>query len=689
MYSVISLRKKHFLNTATKSKLHNNFILFAFLSLLFLPGIKVGAQTDSLYLQLDSTTYVIRKHSSSIKSTASGVTRINTGLIQSLPKILGNTDPVNFIRQLPGVQTNSEYDSGIHIQGCDNSHNLISIGNVPVFGPNHIFGLFSVFIPSHHESMIFSTSAANANRLGGELNMELPDTLKQDLTGDLAVGMMSTQGTLGLRIGNKSHLRLSARWSYLNALYKRWMRVSGNDIRYGFNDYNLTWLYASDNDKIWVDMYIGHDKAELAESHFDVNLNTRWGNALGALHWEHKGDDLRQKHSLYYSGYLSDSFVTQSSSSITMDSYINASGYKGQLIWTDLTIGADINYYKIQPQNPILSGIIGGENKIQDIQNSGELSLHAEYNGAFTNALSYNTGIKASTYVSPESEVFTGLSPKAAVTYNTFRYGKIKAAYNLGHQYLFQAGISNIGFPIEFWLAAGKYSKPQYSHNFSISYDAEFFKDALAVSLSTYYKRLYNQIQYSGNLFDLFNSIYNLDEHLLKGDGWNYGVNMMVHKQAGKLTGWVSYSLGRALRQFDDPRYTKIYPANHERIHELNAVASYKIRKWDFGSTFVYASGLPFTAPEHFYLSSGQILTVYGEHNACRMRPYIRLDLSATYTFIKNQKQENGINISLYNALGRHNDIMYRISKESDGYKYGPISFFLQYVPSISYYHKF
>ena len=165
----------------------------------------------------------------------------------------------------------------------------------------------------------------------------------------------------------------------------------------------------------------------------------------------------------------------------------------------------------------------------------------------------------------------------------------------------------------------------------------------------------------------------------------------MLHKQSGSLTGWVSYSLGRALRRFDDPDYPGIYPANHERIHELNMVCSYKWRRWDFAGTFIYASGQPFTAPESFYLSSGKIVTVYGKHNAYRMRPYIRFDLSVTCAIKKDQRQENGINFSLYNVFARRNDVLYRIyiTQTTSSFAYRRLSFMLSLVPSISYYHKF
>ena len=663
--------------------------LFAFLMFLFLTGMESGAQTDSLYMYLDSTTLSIRRHSSAIKNNDSGATTINTGMIQSLPKIFGNTDPVNFIRQRPGVQTNSEFDSGIHIQGCDNSHNLISIGNIPVYGSNHLLGLFSAFIPSHHEKMTFSTSAGFANRLGGKLDMELTDTLKKPVSGEFSAGLISSQGTLRMRIGKKHHLKISTRGSYMNLLYKRWMQIAGSPIKYGFGDGNLTWLYADGKDRIWADFYFGADKTHMAEKTFDVDLGLIWGNAMGALHWERAGTDVRQKHSIYYTGFLSDCDVSQSSSSLNMTSFISTAGYKGQVNWLNISAGADLSYHMIQPQSPQLHGIIGADNNIQEQQACGEAYTYIRHKRIFADRWTATAGLKASGYLSPEGRLYGDISPEASIMYDIFKYGKIKAEYNLGRQYLFQTGISNIGFPLEFWFAAGKYSKPQRSHNISLSYNANFLHDVLAVSASVYYKKLYNQVQYVGSLFDFFSSRYDLHDHLLNGRGWNYGINLMVHKQSGSLTGWISYSLGRSLRKFDNQGYGGIYPANHERIHELNATASYKLRKWDLGSTFVYASGQPFTAPEYFYMSSGQILTVYGKHNGCRMRPYIRLDLSVTYSFIKNEMQENGINLSVYNALARHNDVMYRISKEDNVYSYKAFSFFIQLMPSISYYHKF
>ena len=348
-----------------------------------------------------------------------------------------------------------------------------------------------------------------------------------------------------------------------------------------------------------------------------------------------------------------------------------------------------MNLHNILPQAPKSTGLYGTVSEDTQWQNAFEVSASARYEKTLADRWNISADLRGSYYLSPEQQYDLSLSPDISVTYNAWHLGKITASYGWRHQYLFQTGITNIGLPIEFWFAAGKHSLPQYSQQADISYDADFFNNALGISVNAYFKRLYNQVEYKGDMFDFFNSKYDLDSHLLKGDGWNYGLNIMLHKQSGRLTGWVSYSLGRALRRFDNKDYSGTYPANHERIHEMNAVCTYRLKKVEIAGTFIYASGIPFTAPQYYYVSAGQIISKPGEHNACRMRPYMRLDLSVTFPIIKNERQENGINVSLYNVTGRKNDVMYRLKYQDGTYYYGNMSFFLRWIPSISYYHKF
>lgn len=665
-----------------------NILLFA----LWLPviSLETKAQTDSLYMSLDSTTLVSEKHTSVLKASVDGQVKVDIKQMQKMPKILGNTDPMSFIRLLPGVQTATEYNNGIYIQGCDAAHNEISVAGVPLFGVNHMFGFFSVFNPEHYSQMTFAHSSSS-NMLGGALRMELPDTLEKKISANASVGMMSSQGSVGVRLGDKSCLKVSARQSYMNLLYGRWLYLNDARIRYGFGDYNLTYLWNSGaKDKVWFDAYFGMDRAGVSQSVYDVGVDSDWGNYLGAVHWEHKGDNLTHRHSLSSSGYKSACHVLHADATADLTSYINAAGYKGDLSWKWLRARAELMYYRAMPQYPVIKGMFNSTTAEKVVQNAVEGTCVIGYDNTFAEDFHVKALVKGVFFCNEEMGTTGGLTPDVTLSYDAHHLGKVSLSYGWQQQNLFQAGISNVGLPIQFWFLSGKYSMPQYSQSGSMSYSLEFYRGMFDFSMNLYYKRLYNQVEYKADLFDFFMEQYDLSNVLLTGSGWNYGLNAMLHKKTGSLTGWVSYSLGRALRRFNNPEYPGIYPANHERIHELNAVCTYDYKNWDFAGTFVFASGLPFTAPDSYYLSSGKLIMSYGEHNACRMRPYIRLDLSATYTFNRSRSYEDGINLSLYNVLARRNDALYRLHvTKKNQYAYVPLSFLLKLVPSVSYYIKF
>lgn len=676
----------------SKSILTSYSKIWSALLIFMAVAVESRAQTDSLHLDIEETVFTSRRHTSSVRKVDGITMSVDLDAIQDFPKILGNTDPVSFIRMLPGVQTGSEYDSGIYIQGCDNAHNDFSIFGVPIYGVSHLFGLFSVFNPSHYKGMTFShsqTSVASANRLGGRILMELPDTIKRRIEGEVNIGMMSAQGTLRLKTGKKSHLHVSARRSYLDVLYKRWLVMDGDPINYAFGDYNLTW-YASPSvkDKIWVDFYLGHDKGFLGASEYNVSLGVDWGNLAGAVHWVRQGNGVKYEHKAFFSGLGTYAEVAQDAANLELPSSIASVGYRFKAGWKGFSSGADIIGYKAMPQAPVHQGLYG-ESSEAELQKGLEADVWLDYSKAFPLGLSLSAGLKASAYLSPESNVHYGLSPMLSISWNGYSWGRLTLSYSRQHQFLFQTGLSNIGLPVNFWFLAGRHARPQSANSLSLNHKVEFFSGALALSTDLYYKSLRGQVEYKGDLFDLFTSKYNLDSHLLAGRGRNYGVNFMLHKQAGRFTGWISYSIGRALRLFDNPDYPEVYPANHERIHDLSAVASYDLGKLNFSGNFVFSSGRPFTAPEAFYISGGTIMTMYGDHNACRMRPYVRLDLSVNYAFIKTEKMENGMNLSVYNVLARNNEVMWKLSVTEGKYAYMPASFFMKVMPSISYYHKF
>lgn len=123
----------------------------------------------------------------------------------------------------------------------------------------------------------------------------------------------------------------------------------------------------------------------------------------------------------------------------------------------------------------------------------------------------------------------------------------------------------------------------------------------------------------------------------------------------------------------------------------MNAVWTYSLGKhWDFGGTFVYASGTPYTAVDYLTVINGNIISHYEDFNRSRLNNYCRIDLSVNYKWKSRFAKECGVNLSLYNLSSRDNELFYYLSTHRDGkFSYQPKSFFVGILPSISYFCKF
>lgn len=650
--------------------------------------MKISAQTDSSLLRtIDSTVVAARKRSSPISVKAE--TKVDIEGLAKLPGILGSSDPLRFIRLLPSVQTGSEIDAGIHIQGCDHSHNLISIDGTPIYGASHLLGIFSVFNPAHFGTMNYGTTAGTLGRLGGYVDM-LPDRSipSRSTKGDFSLGLVAAQGNLKLRTGDNSALSLSARRSFLNELYRPFLTVDEDPFLYGFGDVNLGWAWApSAKDRIYADAFYSSDAADYTsiENHLGVKMG--WSNASAALHWQHRSAETLLKQSIFITQYSARADISYSLESGFVPYHTRNAGYKTAVQWQDFDFGADILYYDVLAPGPVHES----GSMTAGIAKETQQALESRIRAAWSRYLSLSWKLKAELaggwYLSPEKESFWQLDPSLAISYDMFRAGKLDLRAGSATQNIFLTGVSSMGFPIEFNFLAGKYGSPQRSLWASLAYNLYFRQEAWAFSAELYWRRLRNQVEYTGTLMDYLRADSSLADMLTTAEGWNYGINLILHKQAGKLTGWLSASLGRSLRQGEDG---SIWPSNFERLIEVNAVATWTERKWDAGGTFIAASGTPFTAPQSFYLLDSRLICLYGPRNGARLAPYIRLDLNFNWYFRKDTTLTHGINFSIYNALARNNELSYRFYYREDGsFAYAPFSFALRLMPGIGWFCKF
>ena len=636
-----------------------------------------------------------------------GTSIISMSLMDEMPHILGNADPLHYAQLLPGVQTNSEYDAGLHIQGCDNSHNYVSLGGAPVYNAAHLLGFFSIFNAGHFTEMSLQKSPVSAsfpNRLGGRVDMLTPTWLAAEdslwmggVHGELSVGPMSSQGTLRLPVGKRSLLLLSARAAYLNLLYSKWLEVDGDEVKYDFSDYNLSYITQLDDANVLkIEGYWGYDNMKIGQASYGLQGKLKWNNTMAALHWYSRskdglnegGKDWSMEQMVYYSRYANRLNVGEYSFQVGMRSFIFDLGYKGNFSWGRWRMGAEVVRHQLLPQDIGITGNLANYQTDAHHQLATEASAYLQYCQPLGENLLMELGARVSGYHCQKS--FYRVMPHLKFNYDLSPSAKLNLNLGIRNQYLFQTGFSSAGLPTEFWFAADQNHRPQYACHAALQGEFWFAEKEYRLSVETYYKWLMNQIENNSNMFDILFSSYSFDGSLLHGKGYNYGLNLLLEKRRGKLTGWLSGSLGRAMRKFDGEQYQGWYPAGHERIYELNAVATYRInRRVSLGSTYVLASGTPYTKVNYAYLMSGNLVTEYGPHNGDRVKPYMRLDLSVSYDFATKGKVRSGINFSLYNVTMHGNDLFYRIKVYDNHVRYNAFKFLMPIMPSINYYCKF
>jgi hypothetical protein len=230
----------------------------------------------------------------------------------------------------------------------------------------------------------------------------------------------------------------------------------------------------------------------------------------------------------------------------------------------------------------------------------------------------------------------------------------VKASYTRIYQYLHLLSNTTSGNPTDLWLPTSNNIKPQWADQWAVGYFKNLADNRYEASLELYYKTMHNLIDYKNGADIILNP--NVESQLLFGRGWAYGSEFFIKKKEGALTGWISYTLSRTFRQFDEINQGKSFPARQDRIHDISIVAMYNLsHNWTLGSTWVFNTGDAVTFPSGIYEVEGLITPLYTERNGYRMPDYHRLDISATHVKKLNHNRERSWNFSVYNVYARRN----------------------------------
>jgi hypothetical protein len=646
-----------------------------------------------------------------VTGTQMSYVSIDLKTIRELPVSLGVTDIIKSITLIPGVQTIGEFGTGFNVRGGSADQNLILLEDVPLFNSSHLFGLTSVVNSDGISSstlMKAGIPAKYGERASSVLEIKFgaEDVNKTLVKG--GIGLIDSRLYIETPLLNKKFsLLLSARSSYSNWLLHKMPDIDLRNSSAHFYDVNTFLSYNLDAaNKINFFTYLSNDKFG-----FSKNTNYNYSNLLASVKWKHTIND-----NLYFNlvaGLSNYKFsIAESDTAKPLEAYkINSSllyqNIKLNFSWFPLenhTIDFGINsaLYTISPGeiNPVQDETVIETSKMLQ-EKAVEYAFYITDNVEFSKKLSLDIGLRFSLYSylgpnkvyvfqpgSPRNrgsiidsilydnnksiKTYSGLEPRLSIRYSISDKSSVKFSFNRIHQYINLISNTAVMSPSDVWKLSSPYIKPITCDHLAIGFFKNFKSNSIETSIELYYKRLNNSIDYKNGTKILLNQY--LETDLINVNGKNYGVELYVKKNSGKLTGWASYTYSRSLLKtngvYDEEKINSnhVFPSSFDRPNSIVINLNYHISKrWRFGGTFTYSTGRPVTLPEYKFNYQDYQILYYSDRNKYRLPDYHRLDVSITYDkSLKLKKSwKSSWTFSIVNLYGRKNPYSVFYKKET------------------------
>jgi TonB family protein len=198
-------------------------------------------------------------------------------------------------------------------------------------------------------------------------------------------------------------------------------------------------------------------------------------------------------------------------------------------------------------------------------------------------------------------------------------------------------------------------------------------REHLTFDVTGFYKRLHQLISSTDDVVTIDGQTRPL-VYDNKGRGRVYGMEVVArHEFANNFTGWVAYTLSRALRTDSGKTEERLF--DYDQTHILTLVGSYRLpRNWMVGSRFRLVSGNPYTPVVNAVnnLDTDRYDPVFGKVNSRRNGAFHQLDLRVDKMWVyKDWMLSAYVDIqNVYNRAnpeGRQYNFNFRQSKAQQG----------------------
>ncbi|MBU1095359.1 MAG: TonB-dependent receptor [Bacteroidetes bacterium] len=639
--------------------------------------------------------------------------------LSKLPN-LGEKDIFRSLQLLPGISSLNDGSSGLYVRGGTPDQNLILLDGITVYHVDHFFGFFSAFNSDAIKDVQLYKGGFDA-RFGGRVSSVVDLTGKtgdmEKFRLSLSANLLSVNGVLEIPLFEKGSVLISARRSYADIINSGFYdeiygfltggeTTQSNVTQRGpggfgqqqsmvtpsfyFYDLNIKASYKlADKDFLSFSIYNGKDYLDQSQKSEQVTLRnnstsairtnedlTDWGNLGGSIKWTRQWSDLWFSDlTMSYSNYLSKNETGSQFDQNVQNTGAAAVGSSTNSVQNnevkDMTIKFDNEFLLSKDHNTsfglwfsdLSTNYIFTVNDTLSILNRSQKGFqfagYLQDKWKISELLEFKFGLRQ-TYFSPTKKNY--LEPRTSFQYKLSDLIKIKGAWGVYNQYINQITHENVlEGSRDFWLISSDELKPISSTHYILG--AEFETSDYLFSIEGYYKKLDNLLEYSQRIVrsqgNRLISSSNYESNFYQGEGFSEGLEFLIQKKFGNFNGWICYTLGKVEYTFPDFDDGNPFPAKQDKTNEVKVIGSYETGDWNFSASWVYSTGLPYTAPESQYfitLLNGETQSYIhvSDKNSYRFPDYHRLDVSASYKF-RNRSFDGELGLSVFNLYNRNN----------------------------------
>ena len=621
------------------------------------------------------------------------------------PQMFGEVDIIKTIALLPGVRNEADGAGGFEVRGGNAYQNLVTMDGMSLYNPSHMMGVFSTFNEDamssatlHKGPIPVTFGGASSSVL--ETHMKSGDSEKFNFSGTFGIlnAKISASGPI---VKNKITFQVSARRSYVDLFLKLIPQYKGTVMN--FYDVNAKVRYTP-NTFNYIDISFFASRDNLAISKL---MDMRWGNVAGSINWLTKTNDWSFASTLSVTNYTTDMGMNIMEANQSLTEYIRTYNLNEKILYGfsdnhNLELGLRSELLQVKSGDMLIR-----ETRQREMRSGWQNAIWLKYEGSFVSKIFLEFGLRASLFsaisqsrfhyfialneISPEfsSKTYITMEPRVSLKYQINEYHNIKAGVSVASQNLHGLRSTLTTFPFDRYALTSSFVKPEVSTQYSIGYSGMTSCGSWDWSAEVYYKKMQNVYDYKDGV-TMFSRI-NLESLILQGKGRSYGLEVMMRKNFGKLTGWISYTLSKTETKVPGINKDRWYKASNDRTNDIAVVALYDFNdKWDVSASWTYASGRPLTAPDAKYTIDGVTCYYYSERNSYITPSSHRLDISARYVKM-GKKFTSIVSFGIYNLYAHQSPfvIYFEDDPTKDSGTRAVQQSLFSILPSISYTLKF